>query len=273
MKSSLIILTRNEISGVKSLIGKIPFSAVDEYFAVDYRSTDGTVQFFNKKKIPVIQQKKPGRAEAFRIGAACARGKYLIFFSPDGNEDPADIPKLIKLLDSGADLAIASRFLPGARNEEDDNIFKMRKWANQGFTLIANIIFNKIPTVENRKSRIDFENRRWKLERKQIYSLSSIFQFLSSTFHLPPSELYITDSINGYRAITKTAFQRLKLDAEGFAVEYQMTIRALKLGLKIAEIPTIEGPRLGGQSGSFALPTGLKFIYYLIREVFIGKNF
>ena len=83
----------------------------------------------------------------------------------------------------------------------------------------------------------------------------------------------LTDSINGYRAIKKEAFEKLKLDAQGYAVEYQMSIRALKLGLKIKEIPTIEGKRIGGTSGAEAIPTGIKFLYYLIREILIEKKF
>lgn len=223
INSSLIILTRNEISGLKSLINKIPFDQVDEYFAVDYQSTDGTVEFFKTKKIPVVKQILPGRSEAFRIGTKHAKGKYLIFFSPDGNEDPSDIPKLIGLLENKYDLAIATRFVKGARNEEDDQIFKFRAWANQLFTFFANLFWHG----------------------------------------------RLTDSINGYRAITKDAFNKLRLDAQGFAIEYQMSIRSLKLKLRVAEIPTTEGNRIGGKSGSAAIPTGLTFIYYLIREFFI----
>ena len=52
-----------------------------------------------------------------------------------------------------------------------------------------------------------------------------------------------------------------------------MTIRALKLKLKIAEIPTHEGNRLGCQSGSKAIPTGLLFIRFLLREIIIGNRF
>jgi len=83
----------------------------------------------------------------------------------------------------------------------------------------------------------------------------------------------VTDTINGYRAIKKEALSKLNLDAGGFAIEYQMTIRALKLKMKIAQIPTIEGSRIGGQSTSSAIPTGLKFIYFLIREIILGKSF
>lgn len=222
-KSTLIILTRNEISGMTALINKIPFKAVDETLVVDYQSTDGTKEFIKKHHLHLINQKRPGRGEAFRLAVNKAKGDHLIFFSPDGNEDPQDIPKLLGLLRSGNDLAIASRFLPQSRNEEDGRLFKFRAWANQGFTLIANVIW------------------RGKL----------------------------SDSINGYRAITKQAFLKLNLDAPGYVIEYQMTIRALKFSLKIVEIPTREGNRLGGQSGSRAIPTGLLFLRYLAREIFL----
>lgn len=227
VQTTLIILTRNEIKGVKSLIRKIPWEEVDEYFAVDYKSTDGTVEFFQKHNIPVIPQIKSGRAEAFYLGVKKAKGKYLIFFSPDGNENPADIARLINELKKGNQLVIASRFLKNSRNEEDDQFLKFRAWANQAFTLAADIIWGG----------------------------------------------RLTDTINGYRAIEKKSFKKLNLDAKGFAIEYQMSIRALKLKLKISEIPTIEGSRIGGQSTSYAIPTGLRFVYFLLREVWIGKSF
>ncbi len=225
VKSTLIILTRNEIAGLKQVLKAIPRHKIDEVFAVDFNSTDGTKEYFTRHGIRVISQKKPGRAEAFYLGAQRAKGEYLIFFSPDGNEDPRDIPKLIKLLDDGADLAIASRFLPTSRNEEDDQLLKFRKWANQAFSLAANIFFKHS--------------------------------------HHP----YVTDTINGYRAIRRKKLNQLKLDAQGFAVEYQMTMRAMKKGFQIAEFPTHEGDRIGGESGSKAIPTGLQFVGYLIKEI------
>lgn len=220
-KSTLVILTRNEITGMTALIKKIPFDLVDEAFVIDYQSTDGTKEFIKINGIRLVNQTIPGRGEAFRLAVAKARGDNLVFFSPDGNENPRDIPKLLELLNQGYDLAIASRFLPQSRNEEDGQPFKFRAWANQGFTWLA--------------------NRLWKGK--------------------------LSDSINGYRAITKAAFLQLNLDAPGYVIEYQMSIRALKLGLKIAEIPTQEGNRLGGRSGSNAIPTGLLFLKYLWREM------
>jgi hypothetical protein len=84
---------------------------------------------------------------------------------------------------------------------------------------------------------------------------------------------YVTDTINGYRAIKKEAFNLLNLDAPGFAIEYQMSIRAMKAGLKIAEIPTVEGQRIGGESTAKSIPTGILFVKFLLREMMIGNKF
>ena len=49
MKISLVFLTLNEIVGLKTLFDKIPLNTVDEVFAVDGGSTDGTIEFFKEK--------------------------------------------------------------------------------------------------------------------------------------------------------------------------------------------------------------------------------
>ena len=78
---------------------------------------------------------------------------------------------------------------------------------------------------------------------------------------------YVTDTINGLRAVRRSAFREMAPDADGFVIEYQMSIRAMKLGLKVAEIPTREAPRLGGASTAESLPTGVIFLKQLCREI------
>lgn len=236
MKKTLIILTLNEIEGITVIHDKIPYGEADEVLVVDGGSTDGTLKFLSEKGLRVVDQKKKGRGEAFRIAFDETEGDVLCFFSPDGNEDPNDIPRLFAAVETGADMVIARRFGDNARNEEDDLQFPWRAWANQVFTMLANFTFNGKRLIFSRKA-------------------------------------YIQDTINGYRAITREAFNRLNVDAEGFLIEYQMTIRALKLGLSIKEIPTIESNRIGGESTASSLPTGLRFLRGFLREVVIGKRF
>ena len=224
MKRVLVILTLNEVDGLRALLDKVPLACADEVLATDGGSTDGTVEVLRAAGIRIVPQQTRGRGEAFRLAAAESTGECLLFFSPDGNEDPADIPKLYALLEEGWDMAIASRFLPGSVNEEDASRLPLRKWANQAFTWLANAVWN----------------------RRQ----------------------YVTDTINGYRAITREAFGRLAPTSAGFTIEYEMTIKAFREGLRIAEIPTIEGPRIGGQTKAHSLRTGLVFLRLLLRELF-----
>lgn len=228
MIPSLAIMTLNEVEGARRLFDAIPFAAVAEAFVVDGGSTDGTREFFAARGVEVIVQDRPGRGEAFRIAVRRAKGDFVIFFSPDGNEDPADIPKFRPHFEHGADLVIASRMMRGARNEESHQLIKPRKWANQGYTLVAHLLWN----------------------RGALTGLG-----------------YITDSINGYRAIRRQAFDGLALDVTDFTIEYQMTIRAMRRGLRVVEFPTHEGPRIGGVSKVGSIDAGVRFTRTLLREM------
>ncbi len=223
MRKTLIILTLNELVGSQALLPSLPLKDFDEVLVVDGGSSDGTVKFFLDNGIRVIGQEKRGRGEAFRVGARNTTGDVLVFYSPDGNEDPDDIMRLVRCIEDGSDLAIASRFAVGSRNEEDSSFFRPRAWVNRAFTFIANLLFRRGP--------------------------------------------YVTDTINGFRAIRREAFDVLHLDECGFPIEYQMSIRAMKARLRISEIPTNEGDRLGGESKCYSFPVGWGHLKVLIREI------
>lgn len=78
---------------------------------------------------------------------------------------------------------------------------------------------------------------------------------------------YITDSINGFRAIRRSLAQQIALDANDFTIEYQMTMRSLRLGARIVEFPTHEYPRIAGVTGASSIPTGLRFTKRFFTEL------
>lgn len=228
MRVILCLLTYNERPCLQQIFPLIPKASPDAGFddlvAIDGGSSDGTIEFYHQNGVKVIGQSRRGRGDAFLLAFEQIKSDAYIFFSPDGNEDIADLPKFKPLLESGADLVIASRMMPGAVNEEDIHIFRPRKWANNGLNFLANTFFRK------------------------------------------PGP-YISDSINGFRALTASAARELKLDALDYTIEYQMTIRALKHKMKIVEFPTREGPRVAGETGAPSLPTGMRFLKRLWREL------
>ena len=220
LNATLVLLSFNEIEGLNAIYDKIPLDRFNQVFAVDPGSTDGTLDFYRKKGMQFIIQGKRGRAEAFRIGIKEAKHENVVFFSVDGNENPEDTEKLVKCLEEGYDMAIASRFMQGARSDDANELIRIRAFGNRMFTIISNIIFRG----------------------------------------------NLTDSINGFRAIKKQKFTELNPDTEGFGIEFQMSIRALKKKLKIKEIPTIESDRVGGASTAHTFETGWLFTKLILKE-------
>ena len=230
MRVALVILTLNEIDGLRALFDDIPLDSVDEVFVMDGGSTDGTREFFEERRVEIVDQASRGRGEAFRIAVRHSESDAFIFFSPDGNEDPSDVPRFRPLLEAGNEIVIASRMMRRSRNEEDDSTLRLRKWVNNAFTIAANLAWNQ-------------GNRT------------------------------ITDTINGYRAITRNAFDQLVPVSMGYTIEFETSIRAMKLGLRIAEFPTYEGDRVGGESYAKSLPTGLRMLRTLLSELRTGHRF
>ena len=96
MSTAIIILTLDEIDGVKVIVPKINKKWAEEIIFVDGGSTDGTIEEAKKLGIEVIHQHNRGEGNACRIGVEKTTSDYIMFFSPDGNDEPKEIPKMIE---------------------------------------------------------------------------------------------------------------------------------------------------------------------------------
>jgi glycosyltransferase involved in cell wall biosynthesis len=141
----LILLVLNEIDGLRAIVPKIDRSLFGQVFAVDGGSKDGSLEFLAENGIPVVNQSRRGRGQAFTMGVDHSSADGFVFFSPDGNEDPADLARIVAELRAGNDLVIASRMMEGAVNEEDAHLLRPRRWVNNAFNLALNVLFNPRP--------------------------------------------------------------------------------------------------------------------------------
>ncbi len=140
---ALVLVVRNEEKGLETILDRIDFSKFNEVLAIDGHSTDSSRSILLKAGVRTYLQRYPGLGAAMLEAREYVKSDALIFFHPDGNECPEDLPKAVELLQMGNEFVVASRMIKGSWNEENNRIFKWRKWTNQTFAILANLFFAK----------------------------------------------------------------------------------------------------------------------------------
>ena len=80
-----------------------------------------------------------------------------------------------------------------------------------------------------------------------------------------------TDALFGFKIIKKKIFEEMNLDGQFLTLEQQLSIKSIKLNLKVAEIGGIEPKRIGGETKMTPLTTGGQLSSQIIKE-FIHWN-
>lgn len=75
-----------------------------------------------------------------------------------------------------------------------------------------------------------------------------------------------SDLCYGYNAFWARVVPLLQLDGDGFEIETMMNIRALHVGLKVAEVPSFEAPRVYGEGRLRTIPDGWRVLKTIYRE-------
>ena len=138
MSVAIIVLTLDEIEGVKAIMPRIRKEWAEEIVFVDGGSTDGTVEEAQRLGYKIIHQKNKGEGNACRIGVEQTNSDYIIFFSPDGNDEPEDIPRLIEETRLGHELVHISRF---GKNSVSEDAGVIDRFGNYMFTFLVNVFF------------------------------------------------------------------------------------------------------------------------------------
>jgi len=138
MPVALLVLTLNEIDGMKKIMPKIDKKLADEIVIVDGGSTDGTVDEAKKMGFKVIPQKIQGHAGAIIAGVEATNSDTIVIFGPDGNHYPEEIPQLIEKINEGYDQVVISRFGKGSVNLDATII---ENFGNRMFAFLTNVLF------------------------------------------------------------------------------------------------------------------------------------
>ena len=138
MSVAIIILTLDEIQGINEIMPKLKKEWAETIVFVDGGSTDGTVEKAKELGFQVIHQHNKGEGNACRIGVEQTKSDFVLFFSPDGNDLPEDIPKLIQKIKEGHAIAHISRF---GKNSESEDANWLERFGNNMFTFLVNTFF------------------------------------------------------------------------------------------------------------------------------------
>jgi glycosyltransferase involved in cell wall biosynthesis len=138
--TALVLLSFDEREALERLLPAIDFTPFARVLAIDPGSTDGTLELYRARGIAVHRQPQRGRGRAFQLAQDVAGTDRIVFLSADGNEDPADLPQMLRYLDAGYDLVIAGRFiLHGATSDDSDDPLRIRKLGNIVYSLVVRL--------------------------------------------------------------------------------------------------------------------------------------
>ena len=144
MTVDLLVMTLNEVDGIKKIMPKVKKEWVDRIIIVDGGSTDGTIEEARKMGFEVLVQKEKGHGNGFLMGANASNADYIIMWGPDGNFEPEEIPKYAKLAKEGYyDQVIVSRFAKNSINEDAVGVKGklIDYFGNKMFTFLTNVFF------------------------------------------------------------------------------------------------------------------------------------
>jgi glycosyltransferase involved in cell wall biosynthesis len=114
---SVVVPVKDEAGNVGPLAGEIAAALTVEPYEmifVDDGSTDATAAELQalKARMPALRvlrhARNLGQSRSIRTGVRAARGSLVVTLDGDGQNDPADIPKLLALLRSDSNLAMVS---------------------------------------------------------------------------------------------------------------------------------------------------------------------
>ncbi len=118
---TIVIPSYNEASNIPTLVERIDSSLGDypyDVLVIDDNSPDGTAATIRSlaDRFPisvVVRTDKRGLASAVVDGFRLAKGDLVAVMDADLQHPPEVLPRLVDAISSGADLAVASRYVPG----------------------------------------------------------------------------------------------------------------------------------------------------------------
>jgi glycosyltransferase involved in cell wall biosynthesis len=229
---SVVVPTLNEARNLPYVFSRIP-ADVHEVIVVDGHSVDDTIAVARQLRpdVRVVQQTRRGKGNALACGFEAATGDVIAMVDADGSTDPGEIPKFVRALLRGADFAKGTRFTAGGGSSD---ITRLRKVGNRLLAEVVNLCHGTHYS-------------------DLCYGFNVFWQK-----HVPVLDLDVSSPAS------------LKGDGllwgDGFEIETLIHMRVAEEGLRVAEVPSFEHPRIHGASNLDAFSDGLRVLTTILVE-------
>lgn len=229
---TLLIPARNEARNLPWVLERVP-AGLHEVILIDGNSTDDTVEVAKEyyPGIRVITQRANGKGSALVTGLLAATGDIIVMIDADGSMDPIEVNVLAGALLSGADVVKSSRYIAGGGSHD---LSPLRDAGNRGLNVVAKALYR----------------HGWS---ELCYGYAAFWADVIPMLNLES----IVDSGD---PSDRTRYGR------GFEIEAILFTRALKAGLTVAEVPSMEYPRRHGESNLQTFRDGWRVLSALLKE-------
>lgn len=108
---SIVLPAKNESAAIGDTVaGIVRVLPEAEVIVVNDGSTDATAAVAEAAGARVVHHPySKGNGAAIKTGARAASGEVIVFMDADGQHDPADIPRLLALIEQGHDMVVGAR--------------------------------------------------------------------------------------------------------------------------------------------------------------------
>ncbi|HVA49388.1 MAG TPA: glycosyltransferase family 2 protein [Pirellulales bacterium] len=245
---TVIVPVYNEAATVDELLRSVVDVPLDmQVLVVDDGSTDGTTGVLERwEGHPVVEllahSRNSGKGAAIRTGLEQAQGKYTLVQDADLEYDPRDYLCLLEPLLAGeADVVYGSRYLR-SRTAIRENSGE----ADPETTLLTAARTLTSPATPP-----------WTTFRIGVCALNAATRWLYGA--------RLTDEATCYKLFRTETLRAMRLECERFEFCPEVTAKACRMGLHIAEVPVGYCPRGAAEGKKIRLRDGIEALKTLWR--------
>ncbi|GAA3631138.1 hypothetical protein GCM10022200_12530 [Microbacterium awajiense] len=227
---SIIVPARNEAKNLEVVLPLLP--DVHEIIVVDGHSVDNTPEVARRVRpsVDVITQTRRGKGNALVCGFQRATGDIIVMFDADGSADADEIPRFVDALIAGADVSKGSRFMRGGSSED---ITFHRNLGNKFLNLLTNVLLGTRYT-------------------DLCYGYNAFWRRIVPSLDLPDVDI--------------PGAEGQMLWGDGFEIETLLNCRFAENRMRVVEVPSVELPRIHGESNLHAISDGLRVLRTVLDE-------